>query len=132
MRDYKSFAQKIISSGEFSGSVLLDEPMARYTTFKIGGAVPVFFEPENTDSLMVLLAALESEKISCFILGGGVSQSLDLFKDDLIAEINDKLFLPIDKTVKIEYSGLGYYASLCGAAAVAYGANKQRELNKGE
>lgn len=65
-------------------------------------------------------------------LGGGVSQSLDLFKDDLIAEINDKLFLPIDKTVKIEYSGLGYYASLCGAAAVAYGANKQRELNKGE
>lgn len=58
-------------------------------------------------------------------LGGGVSQSLDLFKDDLIAEINDKLFLPIDKTVKIEYSGLGYYASLCGAAAVAYGANKQ-------
>lgn len=65
-------------------------------------------------------------------LGGGVSQGLDLFKDDLIAEINDKLFLPIDKTVKIEYSGLGYYASLCGAAAVAYGANKQRELNKGE
>ena len=71
MRDYKSFAQKIISSGEFSGSVLLDEPMARHTTFKIGGAVPVFFEPENTGSLMVLLAALESEKISCFILGGG-------------------------------------------------------------
>lgn len=65
-------------------------------------------------------------------LGGRVSQSLDLFKDDLIAEINDKLFLPIDKTVKIEYSGLGYYASLCGAAAVVYGANKQRELNKGE
>lgn len=65
-------------------------------------------------------------------LGGRVSQSLDLFKDDIIAEINDKLFLPIDKTVKIEYSGLGYYASLCGAAAVVYGANKQRELNKGE
>ena len=63
-------------------------------------------------------------------LGGRVSQSLDLFKDDIIAEINDKLFLPIDKTVKIEYSGLGYYASLCGA--VVYGANKQRELNKGE
>ena len=65
-------------------------------------------------------------------LGGGVSQGLDLFKGYLIAEINDKLYLPIDKTVKIEYSGLGYYESLCGAAAVAYGANKQRELNKGE
>ena len=39
-------------------------------------------------------------------LGGGVSQGLDLFKDDLIAEINDKLFLPIDKTVKSNIRGL--------------------------
>lgn len=53
-------------------------------------------------------------------LGGGVAQSLEVFKDDLIEEINDKLFVPIDKTVKIEYSGLGYYASLCGAGAVAF------------
>ena len=71
MNDYKSFAQKIISSGDFCGSVLFDEPMAKHTTFKIGGAVPVFFEPENLDSLLVLLAALKSEKINYFILGGG-------------------------------------------------------------
>ena len=80
----------------------------------------------------VIASAATLLDVNVCYLGGGVSQSLDLFKDDLIAEINDKLFLPIDKTVKIEYSGLGYYASLCGAAAVAYGANKQRELNKGE
>lgn len=39
-------------------------------------------------------------------LGGGVSQGLDLFKDDLIAEINDKLFLPIDKLSKSNIRGL--------------------------
>lgn len=71
MHDYKSFAQKLISSGDFCGSVMFDEPMARHTTFKIGGTVPVFFEPENLDSLLVLLAALKSEKINYFILGGG-------------------------------------------------------------
>lgn len=71
MNDYKSFAQKIISSGDFFGSVLFDEPMSKHTTFKIGGTVPVFFEPENLDSLLVLLSALNLEKINYFILGGG-------------------------------------------------------------
>ena len=71
MNDYKSFAQKIISSGDFCGSVLFDEPMSKHTTFKIGGTVPVFFEPENLDSLMVLLSALNLEKINYFIIGGG-------------------------------------------------------------
>lgn len=71
MNNYKSFAQKIISSGDFCGSVLFDEPMSKHTTFKIGGTVPVFFEPENLDSLMVLLAALKSAEINYFILGGG-------------------------------------------------------------
>lgn len=71
MNDYKSFAQKIISSGDFCGLVLFDEPMSKHTTFKIGGTVPVFFEPENLDSLLVLLSALNLEKINYFILGGG-------------------------------------------------------------
>lgn len=71
MNDYKSFAQKIISSGDFCGSVLFDEPMSKHTTFKIGGEVPVFFEPENLDSLLVLLAALKSAEINYFVLGGG-------------------------------------------------------------
>lgn len=71
MNNYKSFAQKIISSGDFCGSVLFDEPMSKHTTFKIGGTVPVFFEPENLDSLLVLLAALKSAEINYFILGGG-------------------------------------------------------------
>lgn len=71
MNDYKFFAQKIISSGDFCGSVLFDEPMSKHTTFKIGGTVPVFFEPENLDSLLVLLSALNLEKINYFILGGG-------------------------------------------------------------
>lgn len=71
MGDYKSFAQKIVSCGDFCGSVLFNEPMARHTTFKIGGNAPVFFEPENLDSLLVLLAALKSENVKFFILGGG-------------------------------------------------------------
>lgn len=71
MSDYKSFAEKIVSRGDFCGSVLFDEPMSRHTTFKIGGNAPVFFEPENIDSLLVLLSALKSENVRFFILGGG-------------------------------------------------------------
>lgn len=71
MLDFKSFAQKIVDSEDFRGSVLLDEPMANHTTFKIGGKVPVFFEPADFDSLLELLSQLKKEEIRFFVLGGG-------------------------------------------------------------
>lgn len=71
MNDYKLFAQKIKDSGDFTGNIYFDEPMANHTTFKIGGKVSVFFEPQDLDSLFVLLQALKSENINYFVLGGG-------------------------------------------------------------
>ena len=71
MTDYKSFAEEIQNSGEYNGLVLFDEQMKKHTTFKIGGAVPVFFEPADMDSLLVLLKLIKEKSVNFFILGGG-------------------------------------------------------------
>lgn len=71
MTNYRKFAEQIQNSGEFQGLILFDEPMNRHTTFKIGGEVPVFFEPADLDSLMVLLEQLKVQNVNFFILGGG-------------------------------------------------------------
>lgn len=78
----------------------------------------------------VIAQAANLLDVNVCYLGGGVSKSYEIFKKDLMAEINDKLFVPIEKTVRIEYSGLGYYASLCGAAAVAFSRNKHANGQK--
>lgn len=71
MKDYKVIAESIKASGDYTGSILYDELMSKHTTFKIGGPVPVFFEPENIDSLLFLLLKFREEKINYFVLGGG-------------------------------------------------------------
>lgn len=71
MTDYRKFAEQIKNGGEYEGAVLFDEPMKCHTTFKIGGNVPVFFEPAEIDSLLVLLEQLRLQSINYFILGGG-------------------------------------------------------------
>ncbi|MCM1321700.1 MAG: UDP-N-acetylmuramate dehydrogenase [Bacteroides sp.] len=59
------------ASGTYRGSVLFDAPMSEYTTFKIGGAAAVLFEPSDVPSLCRVLDCLRREKLPYFILGGG-------------------------------------------------------------
>lgn len=69
-------------------------PLARYTTFKIGGSVRYFVEITETDKLIGLLNYLTEQGIEFFVLGGG---SNVLFKD----EEYDGVVIQI-KTSKIE------------------------------
>lgn len=71
MEILKAFAEDLEKSGEYSGKILFEEPMSRHTTFKIGGPVPVFFEPADVDSLLVLLNKIKTAGVRFFILGGG-------------------------------------------------------------
>jgi len=53
------------------GKVKLNEPLAKHTTFKIGGPAEAFVIVEQTQKLVDLLKHLDGEGIPYFILGGG-------------------------------------------------------------
>lgn len=49
------------------------EPLARYTTFKIGGPADYFFEAKTTDEFVHAILLAKSLPIPMFILGGGTN-----------------------------------------------------------
>ncbi len=52
-------------------NVLLDEPMSKHTTFKIGGAADYFLTPENEEQLKAVFKVAEEAKLPVFIMGNG-------------------------------------------------------------
>lgn len=53
------------------GKILLNEPLAKYSTFKIGGPADIYIEPRNVDELLNLLRYLKEREIDFVILGNG-------------------------------------------------------------
>ncbi len=53
------------------GKVRFAEPLARYTTFRIGGPAKYLIEPKDTNDLKLLLNAGKTYKIPILVLGGG-------------------------------------------------------------
>lgn len=53
------------------GCVLVDEPMRRHTTFRIGGPADYLIRPETEEVLRKILALCAEEKLPYFILGNG-------------------------------------------------------------
>jgi UDP-N-acetylmuramate dehydrogenase len=49
------------------------EPLAPYTTFKIGGPADLFFEAPSADALANAVLAAREEGVSCFVLGLGAN-----------------------------------------------------------
>ena len=60
------------------GTVGADVPLARYTSFRIGGPARVFVEPADREDLRTALALAQAEDLPVYILGGG---SNTLFRD---------------------------------------------------
>ncbi len=54
-----------------SGKILINEPLAKYSTFKIGGLADVYLEPANVDELLNLLKYLRNKDVDFIILGNG-------------------------------------------------------------
>lgn len=48
-------------------------PLARYTSFRIGGPADAFAEPTTLEELRTLLAILHAEGVPFFLLGGGTN-----------------------------------------------------------
>lgn len=56
---------------DFDGSIRLDEPMSRHTTYRIGGPVRAFAEVNSIAALGSLLKVCADENLSWFISGKG-------------------------------------------------------------
>ena len=63
----RNFFEKIVGAG----CVLQDEPMARHTTFRIGGPADWFVTPRTIDETAALVRALRRDGIAFFIMGNG-------------------------------------------------------------
>jgi UDP-N-acetylmuramate dehydrogenase len=50
-----------------------DEPLARYTTFKIGGPADLFFEATSADALANAVLAARENAVPYFVLGLGAN-----------------------------------------------------------
>lgn len=64
-------AARIQSAG--SSNLRRDEPLARYTSFRIGGPADLLLSPENTEVLGASLAAANELGVAVTILGGGTN-----------------------------------------------------------
>lgn len=52
-------------------SILIDEPMKKHTSFKIGGPADFFVMPETFKEVALLLKGLKEEKIPFIVMGNG-------------------------------------------------------------
>jgi UDP-N-acetylmuramate dehydrogenase len=55
----------------FRGNVSIDEPLARFTTFKIGGPADYYLEPIDKEDLLYLVMYLKEIKYPYLIIGNG-------------------------------------------------------------
>ena len=56
-----------------SGRLKRDEPLAQYTTFKIGGPADLFYDATSTDDLAGAVTAARDLGIDYFVLGLGAN-----------------------------------------------------------
>ncbi len=67
----RSAAQQRIAAVVTRGAVRTEEPMARHTTFAIGGPADVYIEPVDEEELIAVLRAVHAEHEPLTVLGGG-------------------------------------------------------------
>lgn len=81
------------------GKVKRREPLARHTTYRIGGPVSFFIEPQDRDDLKLLLARLYRYTIPFRVLGEG---SNVLASDRGVSGVVIRLSAPAFKTIAFE------------------------------
>lgn len=69
VNNLRELAQKINIRGELR----FDEPLANYTTYRVGGPADLFVRPRNAEDVVAVLSFARSEELPVFILGGGAN-----------------------------------------------------------
>lgn len=68
----------------FKGRIILNEPLAKYTTFRIGGDADYFVEPTDVDDVINIIEYANSHSVPYYVMGNG---SNILISDDGIRGI---------------------------------------------
>ena len=131
--------QKIISSlGK--GRVALNEPMAKHTTFKIGGPADLFYSARTQEELIKAVKLARENNFPYFILGNGSNllvkdkgyrglvikyQAAKVFKEKekIIVEAGMLLSQLIKESVKNGWGGLEFLAGIPGSLGGAIRGN---------
>lgn len=69
VNNLRELAEKI----NIRGTVKYDEPLAKYTTYRVGGPADAFVEPYDAHDIVTVLKLARQEEIPVFVLGGGAN-----------------------------------------------------------
>lgn len=90
---YLSNLKKIVK-----GIILLNEPLSKHTTFRIGGSARVWIEPKDKDDLKKVLGFIKKNKIPFFVIGQGSNVLIgDNGFRGIVVKLNSDFFKKIDK-----------------------------------
>lgn len=87
------------------GAVLFDEPLARWTSFRVGGPADALVRPRTLDSLRQVLAFVRQEDIPYFVVGRGTNL---VVKDGGFRGVVISLKTGFKKTTVQEAKGMNY------------------------
>ncbi len=136
MKTFASEIKKIMR-----GKVLLEEPLSRHTSFKIGGSASVWVEPLDVEDLMSVLEFLKGKKVPFLVLGsgtnvlvrdggfGGVLISMKKLSEMRVGENcivsggGAGLGKVLEKALEAELAGLEFAAGIPGTVGGAVAAN---------
>jgi len=104
-----------------SGNISISEPLARMTSFRIGGSVDIYIEPETTEELAALMRYLHDADARVIVLGNGsnVLVSDEGFRG--VAISIEKGFSDIALEKDIVHAGAGIRLSLFVDFCISHG-----------
>lgn len=122
------------------GHIVLNEPMSKHTSFKIGGNADIFIKTENIEEIKYIVKFAKSNEIPLFVMGNGSNllvrdngirgivlkidlQNIEIkeHKDYVIVQVGSGVQVPklARITAKKAYSGLEFAAGIPGSVGGA-------------
>ncbi len=120
------------------GKVQLDQPIAPYTTYHLGGKATAFVEPQSTEDLAELLRCVSHAGVPTLILGGGSNvlfadegfqgvvirlgrgfQGLKISGNKVIAKAGTQLVSVLNKAREAGLGGVEFLAGIPGTVGGA-------------
>jgi UDP-N-acetylmuramate dehydrogenase len=100
-----------------SGKIKFNEPLSKYTTFKIGGAAEIFFQPKDIADLRQLVINAKKDHQRILVIAGGSNL---LINDRGIAGVVIKLDSPFFKRISHKGTLLNAGAGLSLSRLIKY------------
>lgn len=116
--------------------VLLNEPLSKHCTFKIGGPADFFYPVKHTDEVKPLIQFCHAYKIPFFIFGAGsnilfddkgyrglvikiATKDMKISENQIIADAGVMISQLLDESIKAELTGLEPWIGLPGTVGAA-------------